>query len=183
MLCLSMNFQKLLDENPQSDFFRVWTSCMFVDKDLWKLKLVLPNKTVIKCYICEWIYKSCLIKIHKVTSLEYEPVLCLLKKIWHMIWLIIWRRNSFCVRYVTQLWGWLSDTCFWKFIWEETVCNSVPRMNIDVFTFLALIRQSREETVSLWHMYMFKILFRFWMESKMLHYTSYITALTNVYKF
>ena len=81
MLCLSMNFQKLLDENPQSDFFRVWTSCMFVDKDLWKLKLVLPNKTVIKCYICEWIYKSCLIKIHKVTSLEYEPVLCLFTKI------------------------------------------------------------------------------------------------------
>ena len=41
---------------------------------LWKLQLFLPNKTVTKCYICKF-------KIHKVTSLEYEPVLCLLTKI------------------------------------------------------------------------------------------------------
>ena len=81
MLYLWMTFQKLFDENPQKDFFRVWTSFKFVDKDLWKLKLFLPNTTVTKCYICEWIFKSCLIKIHKVTSLEYEPVLCLLTKI------------------------------------------------------------------------------------------------------
>jgi hypothetical protein len=69
-------FKSLLMKKPQSDFFRVWTSFMFVDKDLWKLKLFLPNKRVTKCYICEWIFKSCLIKIHKVTSLEYELVLC-----------------------------------------------------------------------------------------------------------
>ena len=49
-----MNFQKLFDENPQSDFFRVWTSFMFVDKDLWKLKLFLPNKKVTKCYMYLW---------------------------------------------------------------------------------------------------------------------------------
>ena len=128
---------------PQSDFFRVWTSFMFVDKDLWKLKLFLPNKSVTKSYICEWIYKSCLIKIHKVTSLEYEPV-CLLAKIWHIIiWLIIlekkqflcqicnstfrvfirhmilkilFGRNSFCVRFVTQLQEWtlmFSVSWFW----------------------------------------------------------------------
>ena len=46
---------------------------MGVDKDLWKLKLFLQNTTVTKCYICEWIFRSYLIKIHKVTSLEYEP--------------------------------------------------------------------------------------------------------------
>ena len=80
MWYLCMNFQKLFDQNPQSDFFRVWTSFMFVDKDLWKLKLFLPNKTVTKCDICAWTFKSCLIKIHKVTSLEFEPVLCLLTK-------------------------------------------------------------------------------------------------------
>ena len=79
MLYLWMNFQKLLDENPQSDSFRVWTSFMSVDKDFWKLKLILPNKTVTKCYVYQWIFKSCLMKIHKVTSLEYEQVVCLLK--------------------------------------------------------------------------------------------------------
>ena len=82
MLYLWRDFQKLFDENPQSDFFRVWTSFMFVDKDLWKLKLIFPNKTVTKCYVYQWIFKSCLMKIHKVTSLEYEPVLCLLTKIY-----------------------------------------------------------------------------------------------------
>ena len=74
-------FQKLFDQNPQSHFFRVWTSFMFVDKDIWKLKMFLRNKTVTKCYICEWIFKSCLMKIHKVTSLEYEPDLWKLKLI------------------------------------------------------------------------------------------------------
>ena len=29
-----MNFQKLFDQNPQSDFFRKETSFMFFDKDL-----------------------------------------------------------------------------------------------------------------------------------------------------
>ena len=81
ILYLWMNFQKLFDQNPQRDFFRVWTSFMFVDKDLWKLRLFLPNKTVTKCYISKWIFKSCLIKIHKLTSLKYEPVLFLLTKI------------------------------------------------------------------------------------------------------
>ena len=52
------DFPKLFDPNPQSNFFRVWTSFMFVDKDLWMLKLFLPNKTVTKCYICERIFKS-----------------------------------------------------------------------------------------------------------------------------
>ena len=75
-----MNFQKLFDQNPQNDFFRVWTSFMLVDKDLWKSKLFLQNTSLTKCYICEWIFKSYLIKIHKVTSLEYEPVLCVLIK-------------------------------------------------------------------------------------------------------
>ena len=36
MLYLWLNFQNLFDQNPQSDFFRVWTSFMFVDKDLEK---------------------------------------------------------------------------------------------------------------------------------------------------
>ena len=67
------NTTKLLAQNPHSDFFRVWTRFMVVDKDFWKLKLFLQNTTVTKCYICEWIFKSYLIKIHKVTSLEYEP--------------------------------------------------------------------------------------------------------------
>ena len=74
-------FSKIGYQNPQTDFFRVWSSFMVVDKDLWKLKLFLPNTTVTKCYICEWIFKSYLIKIHKVTSLEYEPVLWVLIKI------------------------------------------------------------------------------------------------------
>ena len=41
-----------------------------------RLKLFLPNTTVTKCCICEWVFKRCLIKIHKVTSLEYELQLC-----------------------------------------------------------------------------------------------------------
>ena len=49
-------------------------SCVSVDRDLWKLKLFLPGTTVTRCYICEWLFKSCLMKISKVTSLEYEPV-------------------------------------------------------------------------------------------------------------
>ena len=49
-------------------------SCVSVDRDLWKLKLFLPGTTVTRCYICEWLFKSCLMKIPKVTSLEYEPV-------------------------------------------------------------------------------------------------------------
>ena len=48
---------------------------------LWKLQLLLPNKTLAKYYICKWIFKSCLIKIQKSTSLEYEPVLWELIKI------------------------------------------------------------------------------------------------------
>ena len=112
-------FFKSCYQNPQTDFFRVWTSFMCVDKDLWQLQLFLPNTTVTrcntlacffkncyqnpetdffwvwtsfmsadllnttvtKCYILGWIFKSCLIKIQKLTSLEYEPVLWLLIKI------------------------------------------------------------------------------------------------------
>ena len=58
MLHLWMNFQKLFDQNPQSDFFRVWTSFMGVDKDFWKSKLFLQNTSLTKCYICEWIFKK-----------------------------------------------------------------------------------------------------------------------------
>ena len=94
MLHSWMKFQKLFDQNPQSDFFWVWTSFTCVDKDLWQLQLFLPNTTVTKCYNCEWIFKSCLIKVHKVTSLEHEPGLHVLIKIF----------DSYSYFYQTQHW-------------------------------------------------------------------------------
>ena len=42
---------------------------MCVDRDLWKIKLFLPNPSVTKCNILEWIFKICLFKNHKVASL------------------------------------------------------------------------------------------------------------------
>ena len=74
-------FFKICYQNPETDFFRVWTSFMSVDRDLWKLRLFLLNTTLTRCYILGWIFKSCLIKIQKLTSLEYEPVLWVLIEI------------------------------------------------------------------------------------------------------
>ena len=63
MLYSGMMFQKLLDQHPQSDFFRVWTA----------VTAVFPKHNSDKMiYILEWYFKSCLIEIHKVISLEYE---------------------------------------------------------------------------------------------------------------
>jgi hypothetical protein len=45
-----------------SDTWFEYSSFMCVDKDLWKLKLFLPNTTVTKCYICEWTFKRLLMK-------------------------------------------------------------------------------------------------------------------------
>ena len=59
MLYSWMNFQKLLDQNPETDFFRVGTSFMCVDQDLWQLQLFLPNTTVTKCNTLVRFFKSC----------------------------------------------------------------------------------------------------------------------------
>ena len=46
------------------------TSFVCVDKDLWQLQLVILLNA----------FSKVVIKIHKLTSLEYEPVLCVLTK-------------------------------------------------------------------------------------------------------
>ena len=47
-----MNFQKLFDQNPQSDFFREETSFMFFDKDLtFDLNIHLKRNSF-SCQIC-----------------------------------------------------------------------------------------------------------------------------------
>ena len=129
MLYLWMNFQKLFDEYAQTDFFRVWTSFMFFDKDLtfdWNIHL---EKKQFLCQICNTAWN--LTDIYKDIYRINIDVFTLRVFIRHMILKIHFGKKQFLCQ----------------------ICNSASRMNIDVFTFLVLIRQIlntyviREETV------------------------------------
>ena len=117
MLYFWMNFQKLFDQNPKSDFFRVWTSFMFVDTGLtYYLNIHLEKKQFL-CQICNSAWNWCF---------HFEGVY---QRHDFKKYILIW--NSFCVRFVTKLqisrisikaskewtlifslWGCLSETWF-----------------------------------------------------------------------
>ena len=88
MLYLWMNLQKLFDQNPQSDFFRIWTNFMFVDKDLTYVWF-------------EYSFRGNSFCVRFVTQLEISKIFIKASKEWTLMF---------------SLWGCLSDTWFWKFI-------------------------------------------------------------------
>ena len=77
-------FFKRYYQNPQSDFFRVWTSFMCVDRDLWQLQLFLPNTTVKKCNTLVRFFKSCYQNPETDFFRVGTSFLCVDKELWQL---------------------------------------------------------------------------------------------------
>ena len=115
MLYLWMNLQKLFDQNPQSEFFRVLTS-MFVGKDLTYVWFEYSFRG--NSFCVRFVTQLEISKISIKTSIESTLMFSLwgcLSDTW--FWKFILGRNSFCVRFVTQLQEWtlmFSLSWFWS---------------------------------------------------------------------
>ena len=101
MLYLSMNLQKLFDQNPQSDFFRIWTSFYVCSQrfDIWFEYSFRGNSFCVR-FVTQLEISKISIKASKEWTLMFSLWGCL-SDTW--FWKFIFGRNSFCVRFLTEL--------------------------------------------------------------------------------